>query len=333
MWTKRAFIITLLWAQSLVACAPSSPPITPTAPASPSNSSSSTTKPTGQAPNYGLQNILYWRVKAPDTTAKPGFTSYLVGTVHVNFAEGYTWPVAFESALQGVSTLYLEADISEIEKNPQAVLEKTLDPQQRVAQNLSEAEFQSLADRLSTVGVPQAVLPLLKPWYVNLLLSAPPEAAVTKPSEVMDQLLKDKATASQVKVKYLESALAQFEMMASIPMDEHLRLIREALNQPAARNGEQIQASILAYNQGDLSELEASEAELKKESPPFYKRSLVQRNQAWLKTLIPALQSQSLMVGVGALHMVGENGLIQQLRAAGFAVELASNAQTGENKR
>lgn len=353
-WTKRAFILTVC-GYGLLACAPPSTPTTPEkspsasltpidtltlpqsgtkAPGANASVPAPITTPAPLRPvptAYGLKNILYWRVKAPDTATTTGPISYLVGTVHVNFADDYTWPEAFEKALQEAKVLYLEADLSEIEKNPQAVLQKTLDPQQTVAQTLSETEFQGLAERLSTVGVPQAVLPLLKPWYVNLLLSAPPEEAVSNPTQVMDNLLQDKAEAAQVKVSYLETALAQFEMMESIPTGEHIRLIREALKQPAALNTEQIQKTIGSYNQGDLSVLEAAEIELQKESPPFYERSLLLRNQAWLKTLIPAMQTQSVMVGVGTLHMVGANGLITQLRAAGFEVEFVSS--TGDDNR
>ena len=338
-WTKRAFALAL-WGYTLVACAPPNTTIPPETPSVsnrqiPLDSLSLPQRnPSGSASaDYGLKNILYWRVKAPDTTTTQGPTSYVVGTVHVNFAKDYPWPVTFENAFKTVKTLYLEADVSEIEKNPQAVLEKTLDPQQIVMQTLSEAEFQQLSERLIPLGVPQSILPLLKPWYVNLLLSAPPEEAVTRPTQVMDQLLQDKAQENQVRIEYLETALAQFEMMESIPTGEHIRLIRDALTEPLNRNGEHTLKTIAAYNQGDLSVLETAEAELKKESPPFYERSLLLRNQAWLKTLIPVMQTQPVMVGVGVLHMVGENGLIAQLRSAGFAVERVSTGNTGDDPR
>lgn len=361
-WKKRAFILTVC-GYGLLSCAPPTSPTAPenaTAVASPSATASLTpindlslppnatkgsepqpvTAPTAPSPPapiqpvlpaYGLRNVLYWRVSAPPNTTD-GPTSYLVGTVHVNLADDYQWPADFEQALANVDALYLEADTSELEKNPQAVLEKTLDPQQIVLQTLSETEYQSLATRLSRVGVPEAVLPLLKPWYVNLLLSAPPEEAVPNPTQVMDNLLEDRATAAGVTVKYLETALAQFDMMDAIPTGEHIRLIRETLTQPATLNTEQMQQTIARYNAGDLSAIENAEAELKQESLPFYERSLVLRNQAWLKALIPAMQTQSIMVGVGSLHMVGPNGLITQLREAGFRVELAT-VTPGDNNR
>lgn len=353
LWKKRALILTVC-GYGLLACAPTPSPTAPESPTaleeltlgttrgstsqpdpSPTPSAAATPAPIQPVlPAYGLKNVLYWRVtpSATATSSEAGPTSYLVGTVHVNLADDYEWPSAFLQAISATETLYLEADTGELEENPQAILEKTLDPQQLVLQTLSDAEYENLAARLSTVGVPGAVLPLLKPWYVNLLLSAPPEAAVPNPTQVMDNLLKDRAESAQVKVNYLETALAQFDMMDAIPTGEHIRLIRETLSQPATVNAEQMQETIAHYNQGDLSAIEAAEAELKAESLPFYEQSLVQRNQAWLKTLIPAMQTQSVMVGVGTLHMVGPHGLITQLRDAGFEVTLGT-LTPGDNNR
>jgi uncharacterized protein len=358
-WKKRAFILAVC-GYGLLACTPAidlSTPEQPTAVVSPSASltpindlslpsdatkaPSQTVQPaTSTEPSaiptpapiqpvpeaYGLKNVLYWRVTAPS-----GPTSYLVGTVHINLADGYQWPAAFEQALKNSKALYLEADTSELEKDPQAVLEKSLDPEQIVLQTLSDAEYQSLSERLAAVGVPEAVLPLLKPWYVNLLLSSPPEEAVPNPTQVMDNLLKNRAQAEQITVKYLETALDQFDMLDAIPTGEHIRLIREALSQPADLSDTQTRESVAAYNAGDLSVIEKAETELKQESLPFYEQSLVLRNQAWLKTLIPAMQSESVMVGVGSLHMVGPSGLTTQLREAGFEVEWVTS--TGDNNR
>lgn len=269
---------------------------------------------------YRLQNILYWRVQAPDQNGVTGPVSYLVGTVHLNLAEGYQWPETFQQALTGADALYLEADTREIEQNPQAILEKTLDPEQTLVQSLDQDTLVQLAQRLSGIGVPPTLIPVLKPWYVNILLSAPPEAAVLEAETVMDNLLRARAEAANVSVRYLETALAQFEMMDAIPTAEHVRLIQETLQQPVARSAEQIQETVSIYNRGDLEALNRAVDELKAESMDFYQQSVVARNATWFELLQPVLTQESVVVGVGSLHLVGPDGLLNQLEAAGFRV-------------
>lgn len=48
---------------------------------------------------------------------------------------------------------------------------------------------------------------------------------------------------------------------------------------------------------------------------------LSERNNNWINILKQKMPEQSLFVAVGAMHLVGENGLIEQLKKAGYEVE------------
>ncbi len=45
------------------------------------------------------------------------------------------------------------------------------------------------------------------------------------------------------------------------------------------------------------------------------------RNDAWMKKLPALFKASPTLVAVGAAHLVGEKGLLAQLRKAGFTVE------------
>lgn len=301
------------------------PNATGTSSASPAPVASPSASPTADGSAYRLKNILYWKVQAANPAVKP---SYLVGTVHLNLADGYVWPDAFNQALSQSTALYLEANTQELEDNPQAVLEKTLDPEQKLVQALENAQLSTLTERLSSLGLPPSVIPVLQAWYINILLSTPPAEAIRDPNSIMDNTLRDQAIAAQVPVKYLEKAFDQLDMMASIPFEEHLRLIQETLSKPAQNTAQEIQDTVQLYNTGDLEAMRQSLNDLKTESLPLYTQTIVTRNQQWLKTLQPVLASQSAVVAVGSLHLLGDDGLIAQLKAAGFTVEQVEGAPT-----
>jgi uncharacterized protein YbaP (TraB family) len=45
------------------------------------------------------------------------------------------------------------------------------------------------------------------------------------------------------------------------------------------------------------------------------------RTEAWMKTLVPAMQKQPAFISVGLDHLLGPKGLIQLLQAQGFAIK------------
>lgn len=54
--------------------------------------------------------------------------------------------------------------------------------------------------------------------------------------------------------------------------------------------------------------------------PQELKALLDDRNNYWMQQLPDLMKEQSLFVAVGALHLVGKTGLVQQLREKGYTV-------------
>jgi uncharacterized protein YbaP (TraB family) len=60
----------------------------------------------------------------------------------------------------------------------------------------------------------------------------------------------------------------------------------------------------------------------------MYETLFVQRNAAWMDTLMAELEGSGVdFVAVGAGHLLGEHGLVAQLRARGVRVERVSPAE------
>jgi uncharacterized protein YbaP (TraB family) len=75
-----------------------------------------------------------------------------------------------------------------------------------------------------------------------------------------------------------------------------------------------------AYLKQDLTALQT----LAKESDDFAgieEELLTKRNAAWIPLVKEQAAKSPTFFAVGALHLVGEKGLISQLRTAGFKVE------------
>jgi uncharacterized protein YbaP (TraB family) len=60
----------------------------------------------------------------------------------------------------------------------------------------------------------------------------------------------------------------------------------------------------------------------REEYPDVYEALFVRRNNAWIEILLRELQGSGVdFVAVGAGHLLGEDGLVAQLRARGYTVE------------
>jgi uncharacterized protein YbaP (TraB family) len=78
-----------------------------------------------------------------------------------------------------------------------------------------------------------------------------------------------------------------------------------------------------AWRQGDMRRLEElALAQLKQEFPPLYQTLIVKRNKAWMPRIEAMLKTGEVeFVLVGALHLVGDDGLLAQLAARGYQVQ------------
>jgi uncharacterized protein YbaP (TraB family) len=80
-----------------------------------------------------------------------------------------------------------------------------------------------------------------------------------------------------------------------------------------------------AWRQGDDAALDRSgSADMRERYPKLYQQLLVDRNRAWLpkiETLLQPAASGNALVVVGALHLVGRDGLVAMLQARGYRVQ------------
>src|SRR5690606_24008533 len=79
------------------------------------------------------------------------------------------------------------------------------------------------------------------------------------------------------------------------------------------------------WRAGDVERLDRDiRAEMAAKSPQSYKLLAVDRNDAWLPQIEKRLSGpgpDDTLVVVGALHLLGADGLVEKLRAKGYEVE------------
>ena len=253
---------------------------------------------------------------------------YLLGSFHMLAASDYPLAPSVDQAFAAAQQVYFEVAPEEM-NGPQVaaqMMQMALPADGKtLPQTLSPKGWATLQHYAEQNHVALADMARYKPWFVAILLAmgeAP--AAGLDPALGLDKYLMDRAAQAAKPTHGLETAEAQITTLdgLSLPLQEAFLLdaLREMKDYPHLM-GELHSA----WHRGDVAALEhMAQDQMRAQSPELYQRVNASRNQAWLPTLDAVLQGpagSSAMVVVGALHLVGRDGLVQMLKHKGYRVE------------
>ena len=123
-------------------------------------------------------------------------------------------------------------------------------------------------------------------------------------------------------MRFFETAVQQLGFFSNLSEEAQRQFLRESITE-AERGPVLINQLTAAWDRGDMESLEGVIIDDTRENyPEVYQALFVARNDAWMETLVREMQGSGVdFVAVGAGHMLGEDGLVEQFRARGFTVE------------
>ncbi|TLY49165.1 MAG: TraB/GumN family protein, partial [Gammaproteobacteria bacterium] len=116
----------------------------------------------------------------------------------------------------------------------------------------------------------------------------------------------------------LETLSEELGSLETLSREDQLRLLDQTLSELKDSPAE-MQAVLGAWRRGDAARLAALLAREYRAFPALYRPLVTERNQRWLPQIEQLLHDErNCLVIVGALHLVGEGGLLELLRKDGF---------------
>lgn len=191
-----------------------------------------------------------------------------------------------------------------------------------------------LSDALAQRGVPAFMGAKFKPWYIIAILSVPPcmmKDMVGEPKG-LDGLVIDTAEAAGVPVRALEPFDTIFHIFDQMDMSETIAMIEATL---ALEDQVEDQAFTLAesYFAGDSRKMwellrhvsydmpGVTRTEVDAEFRNMDEILMLERNRSWIPVLTAAAKEGPVFAAFGALHLSGEEGVLNLLQAEGFTLE------------
>ena len=118
----------------------------------------------------------------------------------------------------------------------------------------------------------------------------------------------------------METVEFQLNLFDQLPLPVQEQFLLQTL-EDLKNLGQEVSEIVTAWKQGDVRELEALLVGMR-EYPELYQALVVNRNNDWLPHIEQALQEKEpVFVVVGALHLMGKEGLVAALQEKGYVVE------------
>jgi uncharacterized protein YbaP (TraB family) len=258
---------------------------------------------------------LLWEVATPC-----GRVNYLFGTMHSADPRITTLPSAVRNAFDGAERVVLELDMT-----PKSMLESAhlmMYQDGGLADDLPPHLLEQVRALAAENGWPPKVLEQLKPWAVAVSLSAQPRLQ----GEALDQMLATQAREQGKSVFGLETVPEQLSTFDSLPLADQIRLVQDVVDEHDRfpiifRELEQAYLArdlpkLLELGRQDLDKPDAALAEY------LLDKLLDGRNWLMLERVQPYLRQGGTFVAIGALHLPGEDGLLQLLQVRGYSVRV-----------
>lgn len=261
----------------------------------------------------------------------PAATHYLAGSVHLLSQSAYPLPAALERAYVETRQLVLETDPGALAAP--ALQREMLDrgvSSKGLRAEVGEPMYARVRKQATQLDVPESVCDAFKPWFCALSLGVLSfRHAGFDPALGVDQHFYRRAMSDRRELRWLESPADQldlFSTMSEATAGQFLASTLDQLDDPDYR----IENLVRQWRQNDVAGLVAMVDQMRVDSKEVHQRLLVQRNLAWMPQLMERFGSTTpALVLVGATHLVGPDGLVAGLKAAGFHPRPVSDADPG----
>jgi uncharacterized protein len=255
--------------------------------------------------------------------------AYLFGTVHVGRPEFYPLPPSRLKQLQRADAIVLEADVSDGARAIAATQKYAVYPQNEpgLEKRLTPELRQRVESVLARNQLDAAPMMRMKPWMLGSVLALFEAAqAGYVPALSVEAYLMRLAKTDGKPILEFEGIEQQFELFEKAPWATQIAFLEEALKAVETRTARrELNRIVQAWETADRAALERVLAEMRAQTSlgsRFTIDTILLGRHPQMVRKIEAMMAdgKTYVFAVGALHLVGPQGLVELLRARGYNV-------------
>jgi uncharacterized protein YbaP (TraB family) len=255
---------------------------------------------------------LLWRV-----SKKESVPSYVFGTIHVADESITELPAQVVDALNRSRLFAMEVLPDPAASNSYARLMYFADGR-KLIDLVSGQLFDEIVRLMGAYHLPKVAVVSLKPWAAFLIMSYPNESG-----QILDMRLLELARQNGADVRGLETLREQVDIFDTMTLDKQLQLLSDT-----ACHHELIEADFelmkSLYLARDLAGLYSYGQRISNSDDELYneltQKLLIDRNYTMVERMEKLLQSGNAFIAIGAMHLVGEEGILALLEINDYKI-------------
>lgn len=280
-----------------------------------------------EAPAHVPPVPLLWKISDADNAV------YLLGSIHLLKEDDYPLSGDIDAALDDAARVVFEVSPEELgspEASTTFLNAANLADGRTLSDLLSPRLREKLHRLLARQGGSLDEVNHYSPWFVNLSLMLGLSHSLGFSSQLgVDQYLMQRAADAGKPTSGLETVDDQVRALTDSPIAEQVSSLEDFLDRPQEMPGE-LSDLHDAWRAGDVERLDRiTRVEMMEKAPRSYQLINVERNEAWLpllRKMLDARGRENTLVVVGAMHLLGSDGIVSRLAEAGYTVERICSA-------
>ena len=249
----------------------------------------------------------------------------LLGSMHVLRASDYPLPASVDGLIDRSEQIVMELDMDDVDAAAQqrVILKTALLPQGTVLANVVDARvYTQVQQSAAQLGLDLKLLERFEPWFLAItLLDQGLRQWGFQAERGLEQYVVGRAQRTGTEIVGLETLEFQIGIFDSLPPQSQQAMLEQTLSELDEAETA-LRAMVEAWRDGELESLSAELLDDFEDFPGLYDTLVLTRNRSWVPALERMLaDGQRHLVVVGALHLVGDDSVIELLRARGHAVE------------
>lgn len=254
-------------------------------------------------------------------------TVYLLGSLHFGTSWIYPLPAVMTDALASSDALVVEANVTAASS---AQVAATLASKGAylggggLKQVVSSATWSVVENVTRTLGLPIAAVQRQKPWLASMTLTAAALEQVGYKAEQGVDIHLMRTVGRGKPIIELESVTQQLELLDDIPQEDQVAMLMQTLNEikEADRHFQDLLSTWLKGDAEKLGLLLNEGFDRMVGGRRLYNRLIRDRNEAMQQKIGRLTRAHGdIFVVVGAGHLVGDEGLVERMKAEGYEIE------------
>lgn len=268
--------------------------------------------------------VTLWRVTGLANTV------YLLGSIHLLRPEDHPLPAVIDEVYRDAEILIMELDMDDLDSARAQQLFNSngvLRDDRTLRDLMGEEAYERAALAAEAIDIPIDMLAKSEPWLAAVTVEMMALYRIGfNPLYGIETYMTRKAAEDNKPIEGLEDVEQQLDFLDGLSLQAQRDMLLQTL-EDGVEISESIDEMIRAWRYGDVAALEEGLLESIAEHEELHEALVTQRNRRWVTQIRELLDDNAdYLIIVGALHLVGREGVPELLAAEGLEVRQLNEA-------